>query len=172
MRIKVDDIPEDGLEIELDAQDAWAMDAAREALEGPVTRLHAQLQVTRIAELVRVSGQASAGVDRDCDRCGGPIHLELGGTVELIYEPPPLAALAEEEIKDAELMDIGWFDGVHLDLADVLMEQLSLWLPARIRCGQAKVSQRGEAWTCRLPEQQPMPELGTHKPFAKLRLPE
>lgn len=172
VRIRVDEIPEEGLEVEIGQDDAWARDAVRGAVEGAVAGLEVRLQITLIAELVRVSGTAKAVVTRACDRCGGDIRLPLGGTVELLFEPQRHEALHEERITDPSELNLGFFDGRALEMADVLMEQFALWLPERVRCGDAQVTQVGEAWTCALPDQDPGPKLDTHNPFANLRLPE
>lgn len=172
MRIKVDDIPDEGLLVHLDQEDDWALAAARDALDGEVADLVADLQLDRIAELVRVHGTAQARVARTCDRCGGDVSLFLSGAVELIYEPQPLPALAEELITDESALDIGWYDGKSIELADVLMEQLALWTPPRIVCGGEGITQIGQPWTCSMPDQPESPDLGTNKPFANLRLPE
>lgn len=172
MRIKIDQVPEEGLELHLDQGDAWALKAAQEALEGPVRDLRADLHVDLIAEVVRVHGSAQATVRRTCDRCGGEVDLHVGGDVELIYEPTPHPALHDEVITDEAELDIGYFDGKALEIGDVLMEQLALWTPPRVRCGEPGVQQVGEPWECRLPDQEPGPDLTRHNPFANLRLPE
>ncbi len=172
MRIKVDELPEDGRDVQLGQGDAWALSAATQALDGDVSGLAAELHIERIAEVVRVSGTAEASVTRDCDRCGGPVRVLVGGVVELIYEPTPHPALAEDRVLHESELDIGFFDGKQLDLTDVLMEQLALWMPARVRCTDADVEQIGEPWTCSLPDQDEGPDLTRQNPFANLRLPE
>lgn len=172
MRIKVDDIPEEGLELSIGTGDAWAATAARQALEGPVDQLELSLQIDRIAELLRVHGHFHARVDRSCDRCGGDVRLTVDGPVELLYEPHRHEALHEEHITDASELDIGFFDGLALDMAEVVSEQLALALPTRVLCDGAHVEQRGGSWACGLPDQEEGPDLSTHKPFANLRLPE
>ena len=172
MRIRVEDMPEDGLVVEIDQADGWAVAAVSRALEGDISDLQAELELTRIAELLRVSGTASATAQRRCDRCGGDIRIHLSGAVELLFEPQRLPALAEEHITDPAELDLGFFDGEALDLSDVLMEQFALWLPDRVRCGDRDVTQVGDPWTCTLPAQDPGPALDRQNPFAKLRLPE
>lgn len=172
MRIKVDELPEDGLELHLDQGDDWALKAATEALDGPVSELAADLHVHRIAELTRVHGTAHAKVRRTCDRCGGEVDLDLSGDVELLYERPPIQALHEEVVLDESELDIGYFDGRNLEVADVLMEQLALWTPPAVRCGSPGVTQVGAPWECRVADQDEGPDLGRHNPFANLRLPE
>ncbi|MCB9778865.1 MAG: DUF177 domain-containing protein [Alphaproteobacteria bacterium] len=172
MRIKIDDIPEEGLEFEIEPDDAWAIAAAAAALEGDVVDLGFELQIERIAELVRVHGHFHGAVDRTCDRCGGELRLQVQGPVELLFEPHRHEALHEEHITDPSELDIGFFDGVALDMAEVVSEQLALALPPRLVCGGPGVTQRGGSWTCELPAQDAGPDLSTHKPFANLRLPE
>lgn len=172
MKLRVEDLPEDGLLVDIDQEDAWAVEAAAVALEGPVTGLQVSVQLDRIAELLRVHGTARATVVRACDRCGGDIRLALSGTVELLFEPLRPATQAEEHITDPTELDLGFFDGKELDLTDVVMEQLALWLPERLRCGDPGVEQVGGPWACTLPQQDPGPPTDRHKPFANLRLPD
>lgn len=171
-RIRIDELADEGRDVRFGQDDAWALAAATEALEGEVSGLVAALHIERIAEVVRVSGRASASVVRGCDRCGGPVRLDLGGDVELLYEPTPHPALVEDRILDESELDIGFYDGRQLDLVDVLMEQLALWLPVRVRCTDPGVHQVGEAWTCALPDAEEGPDLTRQNPFANLRLPE
>ncbi len=172
MRIKIDELPEDGVEVEVDGSEPWARKPVEEAVEGPLRHLAANLHVGQIAELVRVSGEAESTSENTCNRCGGTVEIDLGGQVELLYEPTPHHALTDELITDEADLDIGYFDGKALELGDVLGEQFALWLPPAVRCGDPGVRQVGEPWECRLPDQEPGPDLTRHKPFAKLRLPD
>ncbi|MCK6505360.1 DUF177 domain-containing protein [Myxococcota bacterium] len=172
MKVRIEDIPEDGLLVDIDQEDDWAVQAAAQALEGQVSDLSVSVQLDRIAELLRVHGQARATVVRPCDRCGGDIRLSVSGPVELLFEPHRPATHAEEHITDPTELDLGFFDGKELDLTDVVMEQLALWLPERLRCGDPGVQQVGAPWTCALPAQDPGPPTDRHKPFANLRLPD
>lgn len=172
MRIRTDDIPEEGLDVDIDQDDPWAVKAVAGAVEGSVEGLKVELHLMRIAELVRVWGQASARVQTHCDRCGGDVALTVQGQVELLYEPPRLPELLEEHLTDPSELDIGFYDGKCLEMADILMEQFALWRPDSLRCSDRGVSQVGPAWTCRVPEQPELPDLERDNPFANLRLPE
>ncbi len=170
MRIRVDDIPEEGLYVETDDTDTWAFQAASQAIEGPVHELKVVLTLTRIAELLRVSGTASARGGHVCDRCGGDLEISIGGKVELLYEPIGKPDSDEVHLTDPSDLDIGFFDGLALDLTDVIMEQFALWLPDKVVCGGRGVKQVGAAWSCAVAAQPEVPE--RENPFAKLRLPD
>jgi len=172
VRIRVDEIPEEGLDVDIGQEDAWAVDAVARAAEGTATGLVVELHLMRVAELVRVWGTARADIQTHCDRCGGDVSLPLQGTVELLYEPPRLPELLEEHLTDPSELDIGFFDGQALELADVLMEQFALWRPDVVRCGAPGVTQLGKPWACHVPDQPDGPDLARHNPFANLRLPE
>lgn len=173
MRIAVDTIPDQGLSLSVDlsAGDAsWALQAATEALGAPPEALAADLKVERLGDHVRISGRGSSAVVLPCDRCGEPVNLRLGGPIDLYYRPTTKEDDADLELS-ADDLDIGWYDGEAIVLDDVLAEQLALWVPSRVRCGDRNVTQVGPPHPCALP---PMtgPDLKPPSPFAKLRLPE
>lgn len=170
MRIRVDDIPDEGLHVEIDNTDDWAFAAAATALEGPVHELQVELTLTRIAELLRVHGTASARAGHRCARCGGDLEISVGGTVELLYEPIGKPESEEVHLTDPADLDVGFFDGQALDLVDVIMEQFALWLPDKVVCGGKGTKQVGEPWKCSVAPQPEVP--GRENPFAKLRLPD
>lgn len=168
MNIRVEDIPDEGLIVEIDQEDGWAVQAAAEAVEGEIHDLRVELQLSRIAELLRVSGKASARAHVACARCGGDLELALAGPIELLFEPFRPPTVDEEHLTDPAELDLGFFDGVSIELGDVVMEQFALWLPDRVICGLSQVQQRGGPWRCELPSQPEPP--GRENPFAKIRI--
>lgn len=168
MNIRVEDIPDEGLIVEIDQEDGWAVRAAAEAVEGEIHDLRVELQLSRIAELLRISGKASARAHVACARCGGDLELALAGPIELLFEPFRPPTVDEEHLTDPAELDLGFFDGVSIELSDVVMEQFALWLPDRVICGLPQVQQRGEPWRCELPRQPEPP--GRENPFAKIRI--
>lgn len=172
MRIQVESIPDEGLEIEAGPADDWARAPAAEALGGELEDLSLELRVERLGDHVRVSGEGRGALVRPCDRCGEPVRLEVGGPIDLYYAPESAADEGSAELSADEL-DIGWFDGEALELRDVLLEQFSLWAPSRVRCKDRGVTQIGAPHPCALPaEASAGGELPRSSPFAKLRLPE
>ena len=172
MRIQLDSIPDDGLDVHADAGAPWAVAAVELSLGVPPASLHFDVKVSRIEDHVRVRGEGDASGEFACDRCGEPVRLSLRGPIDLYYAPESYLKGADSEL-GADDLDIGWFDGEALQLADVFSEAVALWAPDRVRCGDRGVVQVGAAHPCALPpEAMAAPDLRPASPFAKLRLPE
>ncbi len=167
MRIVMDALPPQGLDLKVGLQDEWARAAAQIALEAPPTVLDLDLRVMAVDHDARVRGQGRCVVPATCGRCGEALVFEVGGDIDLSYARPGAAGTDPVEL-EADDLDVGWFDGHHLDLADVLSEQLGLWLPLRIVCGGPGVT-RPLPGPCELPHQDPGPDLSRQNPFAVLK---
>jgi uncharacterized protein len=83
---------------------------------------------------IRVHGHIEALVEFDCDRCLEPAQLPLRGDFDLVYEP----ADADWPEQDASLSETdaetGFYEGDGIELADVVREQILLWLPMQRVC--------------------------------------
>ena len=98
------------------------------------------LRVTGTAELVqgtdeiRVRGRISGELEGDCDRCLEAARLPIGGDFDLCYRPEYADSEAPEAELDEGETEIGFYEGTGLQLADVVREQILLWLPMRWIC--------------------------------------
>jgi len=97
------------------------------------------LEVSGTAQLdpmeeIRVRGHLKGLLIAECDRCLEPIEFPLDGDFDLCYRPAESdwgeepASLSEQE------NDAGFYDGNGLPLADVVREQVLLWLPMQRIC--------------------------------------
>jgi uncharacterized protein len=96
------------------------------------------LQVDAVAELVgseiRIRGHLGTRLEAFCDRCLGPVEIPVERDFDLFYRPVKAIARAEEvEIPEDEL-DVGFFSGDGITLADVVSEQAILALPMKVVC--------------------------------------
>ena len=171
MRIDMDAVPPRGRVVDATAADGWAAAATERALDAVPLELELHLTVYRVDGGARVRGTGRVRSQRTCDRCGGDIHHGLEGDVDLRYVPSGHTGPDGVELAADEL-DVGWFDGHVLDLADVWSEQLALWLPDVIRCGSDGATPTDPSRPCRLPVQDPGPDLKRRNPFAGIVLPE
>lgn len=167
MQISTDTVPPLGRTVDAGLNDAWARDAAGLAMDGAPTALAVRFRVRVADELARVDGTARAESERSCDRCGAAVRLVLEGETDLTFArlPPPGVDAVELEAND---MDLSWFDGERVDLAQALSEQLGLWMPLRVVCG-GEGTTRLEEGECVLPTQDPGPEMKRQNPFAVLK---
>ena len=96
------------------------------------------LQVDATAELVgpeiRVRGHLGTRVETSCDRCLGQVEIPVDRDFDLFYRPMKSIAREEEvEVPDDEL-EIGFYSGDGIQLADVVTEQVILAMPMKVVC--------------------------------------
>jgi hypothetical protein len=111
VRIAVDGIPAAGREIDLGPRQAWALEAASNALDRRPDQLDGVITLQRATErgAVRVGVRATAGADATCDRCGEPTRLVAAVDTLLLYAPAETEGRAFEgeiELEAADL-DVG-----------------------------------------------------------------
>ena len=140
---------------------------------GAEFRQIAPLQVNAVAELVgaeiRIQGDVETRIEAACDRCLGLFSIPVERQFDLTYRPMSTIAREEEiELPEDEL-DIGFYEGDGIQLADVVTEQVILSLPMKVICRQ---DCRGLCPTCgadRNREACECPEPRSDSPFAALR---
>ncbi len=107
------------------------------------------LRIDATAELqgaeVRIRGKLRTRVGASCDRCLSRVELPIQREFDLYYRPVETIAREEEIEIPAEELDIGFFSGAGIELADVATEQVILALPMKILC---RADCRGLCPTC------------------------
>ena len=127
MRIKVSDIPDDGLQQELDMPVAINDNAKADVA-------HASITVYRFGKKVLVDGSLRIFVSLKCSRCLKEFSLPLNTVFREEYNP------AEEfekehvrELKGSEL-DSGFYSNDEIDIPEIMREQVLLAVPVKPLC--------------------------------------
>ncbi len=131
------------------------------------------LLVDATAELVgpeiRIRGHLGTRVETSCDRCLGQVEVPVDHDFDLFYRPmKTIAREAEIEVPHGEL-EIGFYSGDGIQLADVVTEQVILAMPMKVvcrpdclgLCPTCKADRNRVACNCAAPE--------TESPFASLK---
>jgi uncharacterized protein len=96
------------------------------------------LQVEAVAELVgseiRIRGHLGARLKAPCDRCLGPVDISVERDFDLSYRPVKTIAREEEIEISADELEVGFYSGDGIALADVVREQVILALPMKVVC--------------------------------------
>ena len=105
---------------------------------GAEFRQVAPLTVNAVAELVgvevRIRGHLETQLEASCDRCLGPVAIPIVRDFDLVYRSVKTIAREEEiEISEDEL-EVGFYHGEGIALADVLTEQVILSVPIKVIC--------------------------------------
>jgi len=96
------------------------------------------LKVDVVAELagaeIRIRGYLSTGLGAACDRCLGPVEIPIERDFDLFYRPMRTIAREEEIEIPADELEVGFFAGDGIELADVVTEQVILSVPMKVVC--------------------------------------
>ncbi|HTS69142.1 MAG TPA: DUF177 domain-containing protein [Terriglobia bacterium] len=99
------------------------------------TPLKLDAQAELLGSEIRIRGKVATTLEAGCDRCLGPVVIPISRDFDLVYRP--LASIAkEEEIEvPADEMEVGFYSGDGIELADVALEQVILSVPMKVICG-------------------------------------
>ena len=96
------------------------------------------LEVRATAELVdeqiRITGTLRTRIELVCARCLEPVIEEMSRDFDLFYRPMATIKSEDEVHLNTDDLDIAFFEGDGLFLADVLAEQVNLALPMKVIC--------------------------------------
>ena len=105
---------------------------------GAEFRQTAPLKLNATAELrgmeIRIRGHLATRLEASCDRCLTPVEVPVASDFDLYYRPIETIAKEEEiEIPEDE-MEVGFYSGDGIELADVATEQVILSVPMKVIC--------------------------------------
>ena len=101
-----------------------------------ITPIHAVGSATLLDNTggeIRVQGRYTGTLEADCDRCLALTRFPLEKSFDLFYRPPPDLDVDEIKIDEGEA-EIGFYEGLGLELADLIKEQILLALPMQRVC--------------------------------------
>jgi len=96
------------------------------------------LKVRGVAELVggeiRFRGHLTTRLHATCDRCLGPVEMGVDSDFDLTYRPMSTIAREEEIEVRADELEVGFYTGPGIETADVVTEQVNLFMPMQVVC--------------------------------------
>jgi uncharacterized metal-binding protein YceD (DUF177 family) len=136
MKILREDIPPEGLHLELSDDKACPQDLAEPGLVTDIIEpIKGVVNLAAHGDKISVKGTVTARLLAPCSRCLQIISLDLSGEFKVKFQVQPRNHTAEEEIMlCAHDLDVYFYDGAELDLTWVLRNELSLLLPMAPVC--------------------------------------
>ncbi len=108
------------------------------------------LNVDAVAELqgseINIRGHVGACLRASCDRCLAPVEFRVDRDFDLFYRPLETIAREEEVEVPKDELEVGFFSGDGIALADVVTEQVILAFPMKVVC---RADCRGLCPVCR-----------------------
>ncbi|HLI30405.1 MAG TPA: DUF177 domain-containing protein [Terriglobia bacterium] len=101
-------------------------------------RQSAPLRIQAVAELlssdIRIRGRIGTRLEMECDRCIAQMALVVEQDFDVFYRPVvEIAREGETEVPNDEL-EVGFYSGEGVELADLVKEQVILSLPMKRVC--------------------------------------
>jgi uncharacterized protein len=127
MKIIIQDIPKEGLDVTLEVTIEY------DAVSSPVS---ARLKIEKLGAEIIVKGDLTVGIKLQCSRCLKDFYKTVSVPVDAVYHP--IEELKDEngrEVKNEEL-DLDFYSGDELDLSDLLKEQIVLNTPMKPLCNE------------------------------------
>jgi len=101
-------------------------------------RQTAPMTVDAVAELVAseisIRGRLRTRLGARCDRCLGPVDIPVEQEFDLFYRPVSTIAREEEVELPTDELEVGFYSGDGIELADVVTEQVILAVPMKVVC--------------------------------------
>ncbi|KAF0146464.1 MAG: hypothetical protein FD156_132 [Nitrospirae bacterium] len=130
MKIVISDIPDEGLELEIDE----ALSAGTVKLISPVK---GNLSVKKVGQELIIQGEITAKAEFECSRCLKSYTDEICVPVGVTYHPlEELKPEGKYEVKEDEL-DTDFYAGDEFDLLELIKEQIVLNVPMKLLCSEA-----------------------------------
>lgn len=85
---------------------------------------------------IRVQGRVHGCMEGTCGRCLELVSTQLDGHFDLFYYPMSMIAKKKDISIQSTDTEIGFYEDPGVELADVLREQILLWLPMSGLCGE------------------------------------
>jgi len=128
MKIAIEDIPEEGLEVRV--EEKIKLDEV--SLISPV---EGELSLYKNGTQISITGRLRTGMELQCGRCLKEFEGNVDMPVNVVYHPLGELESDRHELKDDE-MDMGFYEGAELDLAELAKEQVLLGLPMKPLCDE------------------------------------
>ncbi|MDL1970118.1 MAG: DUF177 domain-containing protein [Candidatus Desulfofervidaceae bacterium] len=136
MIIKVEDIPQEGLNIDFHKQEKWwKLEKEKDFLGVDLaTPLTANIKLTPMQEKVHVTGEIHGKLKLFCARCLEQFDYPLEIKINFMLVPKWQAPRSEIFRLKKDDMEIEFFDGVEVDIDQVVSEQIFLNIPIKPLC--------------------------------------
>lgn len=133
MRIKIKDIGEDGLSVELPLTEAWFQAECPDLGAKPVAAgVKFRGRLDKSGDDVLLRGRLAGALDTSCSRCLEPAKVPLGLDLFVTFVPRSEGDADDED--DSDDSETVHFDGDEIDLGAELREEILLAMPINPLC--------------------------------------
>ena len=132
MLIDIDKLPKEGLTVNRDFEYPSAELVEEDAVF--LRSVHVELIAKKYFDQVQVAGRIATLLRFNCSRCLTPFEYPVDSRFDLIYLPEEIEEI-KEELEEEDVNTL-YYTAPHLDLREVVLEQLNLTFPLRPLCAE------------------------------------
>ena len=132
MLIDIDKLPKEGLKVSRDFE-FLNVDLVEENTVF-LEPTHSEVMIKKIGEEIWIKGRITARLSFVCCRCLAPFEFPVDSKFDLIYLPEEFDEI-KEELEDEDFNKYFYYTH-HIDLREVVLEQLNLTFPFRPLCSE------------------------------------
>ncbi len=131
LKIKFEDIPPEGLELEFEDPEGQLVKDCF-PVKCPIK---ARVFIRRWGINVKINGQVETVLLLSCDRCLEEFPFEIQEKIDVELQPIASLKVSHEEVRlTKEELDVIFFDGETIEVDEVIREQILLAVPMRKLC--------------------------------------
>ncbi len=135
MRLRIEEIPSFGLELELKKDLEWLEGLLQEEKEvGFCSPLSGRISIFKSGRKVFVSGEISIDLQIDCSRCLERFSYPLNSDFSLTLLPPMRRDVSSEIELKKEDLELNFYEGEEISISQIIREQIILSLPLNPIC--------------------------------------
>jgi uncharacterized protein len=128
MRLKISDIPDEGLELETDLPIVIQEGGSSESA-------HVVIRIVKKGLKVLAEGSLRMKVSQRCSRCLKGMSVPVNTTFRDEYTSDQEIGKEDEQELTGREMDLGYYSNDELDVSEMIKEQVLLALPMKPLCG-------------------------------------
>jgi len=138
LRVKLTNIPADGLRVSFSKRGDWFFQLLRpeDSRELGLDRIDIDCELHKIGENVAVTVEIVTEIDLECCRCLERFKLPVRASCNYTFSPDPKKSDEDLELSYEELGMNYYRDDV-IDLDDIVVEQIILQIPVKPLCSES-----------------------------------
>jgi uncharacterized protein len=135
VKIIINNIPDEGLNISLHKDGDWFRDLLpeKEKRDFSIQKIEVFCQAKRIRETVFIDGSLETTITSNCCRCLEVTHLPVKINFRYTFVPEKNRSKQEDELS-AEYIEYGYYQDDVIDLDALIFEQVMLQIPIKVLC--------------------------------------
>ena len=138
MKVRLSNIPDDGLDVHFSKGGDWFFQLLRQEdrYDFSLDRIDIRCQLNKIHKNVTAKGEIITEIGLECCRCLERFTLPVAVEFDYTFSPDPRDSEKDLELSDEEL-GMNYYSDDQIDIGDIVVEQVILQIPMKPLCNDS-----------------------------------